>query len=230
VFGAAIVGAAAGMAYAVRGRSSSVLGPSVWRGSQSKPAVALTFDDGPSESTPELLELLTRFGISATFFQCGMNVRRLPRIAASVARAGHEVANHSHTHRYLCFRSASAILEEFSRAQEAIQTATGIAPALMRPPYGVRWFGFDAMQRRLGLLGVMWTVIGRDWRLPGSAVAAHILRAVANGAIICLHDGRELRVKPDTRSTLEAVRLIVPELKDRGLQFETVSQLLCPMN
>jgi peptidoglycan/xylan/chitin deacetylase (PgdA/CDA1 family) len=76
----------------------------------------------------------------------------------------------------------------------------------------------------------MWTVIGRDWKLRGEAVAARILRATGNGAILCLHDGRELQAQPDIRATIEAVRRIVPALQDRGFQFETVSKLICPTN
>src|SRR5215469_11129473 len=93
------VSAAAGfLTWAVRGRSSEVFGPSVWRGPRDRRAVALTFDDGPSESTPRILEILERHQVPATFFQIGANVERLPAVARSVAEAGHTVGNHSHTH------------------------------------------------------------------------------------------------------------------------------------
>src|SRR5580658_2975401 len=101
--GAAGVLATAGLlGHAVRGRTSTFFGPSVYRGNRSRPAIALTFDDGPSESTPELLELLHGLGVQATFFQCGANVRRLPGIAREVIAAGHEIGNHSDTHPYFC--------------------------------------------------------------------------------------------------------------------------------
>src|SRR5579863_2803349 len=91
--------AAAGfMAWAVRGRSARVLAPSFWRGPAGRRAVALTFDDGPSESTPEILEILDHYKVPATFFQIGANVKRLPEIARAVREAGHEIGNHSHTH------------------------------------------------------------------------------------------------------------------------------------
>ena len=78
--------AAAGvMAYGVRGRSSTLFGPSVWHGDREPAAIALTFDDGPSESTPELLEILARHGVRATFFECGVHVRQA---AAGRARGG----------------------------------------------------------------------------------------------------------------------------------------------
>jgi peptidoglycan/xylan/chitin deacetylase (PgdA/CDA1 family) len=76
----------------------------------------------------------------------------------------------------------------------------------------------------------MWTAIGYDWKLKADAVAAGLLSRVQNGAILCLHDGRELRAKPDIGVTVEAVQRLVPLLLDRGYTFETVSRLLCPTN
>jgi peptidoglycan/xylan/chitin deacetylase (PgdA/CDA1 family) len=218
------------LAYGVRGRSSSLFGPSVWRGPADRRALALTFDDGPSESTPRLLELLERHGARATFFQCGANVRRLPRIAGEVARGGHEVGNHSDSHPRFYFRSASFIRGELARAQAAIAEAAGVAPVLCRIPYGARWFGLRAAQRSLGLLGVMWTAIGLDWKLPPAAVASRLARRAVNGAILCLHDGRATQPGPDIGPTLEAVRRLLPELQSRGFQFRTVSDLICPQN
>jgi peptidoglycan/xylan/chitin deacetylase (PgdA/CDA1 family) len=82
------------------------------------------------------------------------------------------------------------------------------------------------MQKRLGLLGVMWTVIGRDWVLPAHRIAARVLRKASPGGIICLHDGRGIQPKPDISEMLTALKEIVPVLKDRGYGFETVSELL----
>lgn len=216
------------MAYGVRGRSSRIFGPSVYRGPRDRRSIALTFDDGPSESTPQILSVLSQYGVSATFFQCGANIRRLPAIASDVMAADHEIGNHSDTHPAFYLRSAEFIYDEFEAAQRTIEGVLGIAPTLMRAPLGARWFGFDRMQRRLGLLGVMWTTIGRDWKLNSRQVAKRVLRSVQNGAIICLHDGRELQRNPDIRSTVNAVRQIVPALLDHGYTFQTVSQLLCP--
>jgi peptidoglycan/xylan/chitin deacetylase (PgdA/CDA1 family) len=229
VGGAACV-AAGLMTYGVRSRSSRLFAPSVWRGRRERQAIALTFDDGPSESTPPLLELLEREGVRATFFQCGANVRRLAGIARAVAEAGHEIGNHSDSHARFYLRSAAFMEAEMTRAQETIQQATGRTPALLRVPYGVRWIGLGRAQRRLGLLGVMWTAIGLDWKRSAGAITARLLRAASNGAIFCLHDGRELQPRPEIGETLESVRRLIPELRARGFQFETVSQILCPMN
>jgi peptidoglycan/xylan/chitin deacetylase (PgdA/CDA1 family) len=227
--GAAVVSASAGvLAYAVRVPSSSLLAPSIYKGSADRPAIALTFDDGPSESTPELLEILARHRVPATFFQCGANVRRLPEIARQVASRGHEIGNHTDTHPKLYFQSPRFIHAELARAQETIEQSTGIRPRLFRPPYGARWFGLRPAQQRLGLLGVMWTTLALDWKWPEPRVIQRLLNGSGNGAIFCLHDGRGLEPKPDVRATLGALRAVLPKLMEQGFHFEKVTDILCP--
>jgi len=227
---AAFCGAGALMAYGVRGRSATLFAPSVYRGPASRRSMALTFDDGPSESTPLLLEVLSNHDVSATFFQCGANVRRLPEIAREVVRHGHEVGNHSDTHPKFYFRRAEFISNELTRAQGAIAETTGVEPALYRAPFGIRWPGMGVAQDRLRLLGVMWTVIGRDWKLDTPEIVQRVARHAGNGAIICLHDGRELEARPVVEPTIEAVRRLIPMLLAQGYRFQTVSQLICPTN
>ncbi len=230
----ALIGSAAGvlasaagtMAYAVRGRSSRILAPSVYHGNRSKRTIALTFDDGPSESTPALLEILAEHSVPATFFMCGKNVRRLPQIARQVASAGHEIGNHTDSHPRMSFRSPEFIYSELAMAQETIRQVTSRNPSLFRAPYGVRWLGLKSAQSRLSLMGVMWTVIGNDWRWPARRISRLLLQRASNGAILCLHDGRTTRRAPDIRPTLDAVAYVIPILKERGFQFETVSRIL----
>jgi len=224
-----VVSAAAVMAWAVRGRSSSLLGSFAWRGPNTRRAIALTFDDGPSESTPRLLELLERHGARATFFLSGHHVRRLPHVARQVVRGGHEIGNHTDTHEALYLRSPLFILEQISRAQASILDVTGLAPRLFRPPLGARWFGMRDALNKLGLKGVMWTEIARDWTLDGASVAERLQARATPGAIFCFHDGRELRHNPDIGSTLEALELLLPRWAAAGYEFLTVSELLCPL-
>jgi peptidoglycan-N-acetylglucosamine deacetylase len=227
---AGVGAASAFMAWAVRGRSATVLAPSFWRGPRDRRSVALTFDDGPSEGTPEILAILDRYRVPATFFQCGMNVERLPAIARAVHQAGHLIGNHSYAHPLFCFRSPAFMHDDLRRAQDSIERHAGARPVWFRPPFGVRWFGMGGVQRRLNLTGVMWTVIGYDWSRKADAVVRWVAARVSNGAILCLHDGRELRARPDIRATVEAVRRLVPLLLEQGYTFETVSRLLCPTN
>ena len=225
---AGILAAGGFLAYAVRGRAAGVFGPSVYHGDRTRPSLALTFDDGPSESTPALLELLAEHDVPATFFMCGKNVERLPHIARDVFLEGHQVGNHSDTHPYFHLQSPESIYRELARAQEIIAKHAGDRPLLFRAPYGVRWFGLRKAQRELDLLGVMWSVLGRDWKWPAPRIARLLVDRPVNGDIICLHDGRGIRQNPDIRPTLDALEFAIPEMKRRGFQFETVSELLCP--
>ena len=218
--------AVGGMAWSVRGRSSQIFGPSVWRGRPGRRAIALTFDDGPSPATPQILAILAEYGVAATFFQCGENVGRAPELSRAVCEGPHEIGNHSQTHPNLALRNEAYIVDEFARAQNAIAEATSRTPTLMRPPFGVRWFGFRRMQDHLNLTGVMWTVIGRDWKLDAHAIAGRVLANTADGSIVCLHDGRGTLRNPDVSTTVEALRRIVPALLAKGYHFETVSQFI----
>jgi len=227
--GAAAISASAGvLAYAVRVPSCTMLAPSVCKGATTRAAIALTFDDGPSESTPELLEILGGYGVPATFFQCGANVRRLPQVAREVVAAGHEIGNHTETHPILCFKSTDFIFHQLAAAEMTIEQATGVRPRLFRAPFGVRWFGLRQAQQRLGLTGVMWTTIALDWKWPEHRVIPRLLNGAANGAIFCLHDGRRLQPQPDISVTLRTVREVLPKLMERGFHFERLTEILCP--
>ncbi len=228
--GAGVCAAAGFLAWAARGRSASVFAPSVWRGPRNRRAIGLTFDDGPSEDTPRLLEILDRYQVPATFFQVGVNVKRLPAVAREIRQAGHAIGNHSYTHPLLSLRGGWFMEQELRLAQDVIEEHTGERPQWFRAPYGVRWFGLGAVQRRLGLMGVMWTVIGYDWKLRADAIVKRVAGAISNGAIVCLHDARELRVRPEIGETVEAVRRLVPLLRDQGYTFETIGRLICPTN
>lgn len=222
--------------YGIKGRSSQLLGRSVFRGAGRRRSVALTFDDGPSEGTAELLRYLAGEGIRASFFQCGANAQRLPAEARAVSEAGHEIGNHTWSHPRLCprlsrspnFLSRARIFGELERTQGLLEQLHGEPPRLFRAPYGLRWIGLAAAQRRLGLLGVMWTAIGHDWEWRAEKIAAFVLARIEPGAIVCLHDGRDVRSGVDLSEMLSALRLIVPSLKNGGYTFETVSELLLP--
>jgi peptidoglycan-N-acetylglucosamine deacetylase len=224
--GAVMGGLSAAAAYGSVSKSSQLFGPTVYRGSGQTRTIALTFDDGPSEGTLPLLEYLSNENVFATFFQCGKNVWRRPDIAGEVAAAGHQLGNHSYSHPNLVLKSANFIDREFTEAQKIISFETGLVPMVLRPPYGFRWAGLSAVQQKLSLLNVLWTVIGNDWRWPAERIQRHVLKRATPGGIICLHDGRETQRDPDISETLKALRTIVPALKDQGYEFLVISDLL----
>lgn len=224
------------LVHGARSRTSQLFAPSIHRGDANQPNIALTFDDGPSEATPLLLDYLAEQQIPATFFQCGLNVRRLPEIARRVHAEGHELGNHTWSHIRLCprlgfklnLRSPAEIDSEIARTQNVIAETTGFIPRLFRPPYGLRWFGLRAALRRLELTSVMWTCIARDWEFDAAQITGLVLEETVPGAILCLHDGRDIRPAPDLSEMLAALRVLVPALKNRGYIFRTVSRLSVP--
>lgn len=198
----------------------------VARGNRSRRALALTFDDGPSESTPLVLDLLARHAARATFFQCGANVRRLPHVARAVAAAGHEAGNHTDSHPLLLFRGRAFVRQELRRAQDAIGEATGCRPALFRPPYGAFGFSLPPVLRELRLQNVLWSTIANDWTLPAPGILGRLRRGATPGAILCLHDGRATRPNPDISAMLEALAAALIEWRGAGFELLTLSELL----
>src|SRR6516165_577456 len=125
-----------------------------------------------------------------------VNAARPSSIVEEVASAVHEIGNHSYTHARFDFKSPDFIYNEMELAQETIRKTTGSNPSYFRAPYGVRWFGLRRAQQRLGLTGVMWTVIGRDWTLSAPSVTRRLLDGASNGGILCLQDGRTILPHP----------------------------------
>lgn len=153
--------------------------------------VALTFDDGPDpRSTPDFLTLLDERGVRATFFMLGSMVAAAPQLAAEVAAAGHEIGVHGWGHRCALLRGPKALYEELQRARDTIEAATGVAPCLFRPPYGVLNSGALIAARRLGMQTVLWSCWGREWtrNATASSVSQTLRRDLVGGATVLLHD------------------------------------------
>ncbi len=208
---------------------SWLYGPVFWHARTTERVVALTFDDGPCHPyTEQLLGILDREGIRATFFQVGNNVRREPNLAAEVA-SHHVVGNHTFTHPHLTWSRTRRVREELERGQEAIQGATGTLPTIFRVPHG--WYGPQVISTaaEFGLRCVGWSVMAWDWnRLPADTIRRRILRGARPGGITLLHDGQDTDAFPeaDRSRTIAAVPHIIRALKESGYSFATVPELM----
>jgi peptidoglycan-N-acetylglucosamine deacetylase len=228
---AAGIGLAAGglMVYEWLSPRSWLYGPVFWRSRTEERIIALTFDDGPCHPyTNQLMEILDRAGIRATFFMPGHNVRREPRLAAEVA-SRHVVGNHTFTHPRLAWSRTRRVREELERGQEAIQGATGTLPTVFRVPHG--WYGPQVISTaaELGLRCVGWSVMAWDWnRPPADTIRRRILRGAGPGGITLLHDGQDTDAFPkaDRSRTIAAVPQIIRTLRDGGYSFATVPELI----
>jgi len=172
--------------------------------------VALTFDDGPTERTPDLLAALRAARARATLFNVGENAAHRPNLVRAQRRAGMWIGNHSHTHPHLTALAEPAAFEEIARAQRVLRQITGRSPVLFRPPFGDTDDGVGAAAARLGLRQVLWTVDTRDWDGAGTADIVAAAETVEPGGIVLMHDGY--------RATVEAVPRIVRLLAERGLR------------
>jgi peptidoglycan/xylan/chitin deacetylase (PgdA/CDA1 family) len=171
--------------------------------------VGLTYDDGPSATTPQLLAALRVNHLRATFFNQGNNSLDRPEQVKAELRAGMWVGNHTFTHPHLPQIGAPAAFQEISSTQWVLRDITGREPTLFRPPFGETDDQVRAAEARIGVLEVLWTVDSQDWNGATSdaiAAAAHTLQP---GGIILMHDW------PPT--TIDAVPLIAKDLAARGL-------------
>ncbi|HET9893911.1 MAG TPA: polysaccharide deacetylase family protein [Streptosporangiaceae bacterium] len=183
--------------------------------------VALTFDDGPDQETTSLfLDLLARCGVRATFFLLGSRVAMMPRIAALIADAGHEVGVHGWEHRYLILRGPLAVYDDLARTAEVIARATGKAPSLFRPPYGVLSGPSILAAGRLGLTPVLWSCWGREWT-PGATpytVFTTTLAGLKGGATVLLHDSDCTSPAGSAIAALGALPMLLDEIGRRNLR------------
>jgi peptidoglycan-N-acetylglucosamine deacetylase len=180
--------------------------------------VALTIDDGPSPVyTPQILQILSRYGVTASFSMIGRNAAAFPGVAREVAAAGHLVVNHTWNHYNLGYMPAVAVPDEISRATDAIHAATGERPSMFRAPYGVWPPAVFSYCARAGLTPLAWSVDPRDWSRPGVGVIVRgILAGTRTGSIILEHDGGG-----DRSQTVAALDIWLPRLLDAGYQFTT---------
>lgn len=192
-------------------------------GSRDRREIALTFDDGPDPAhTPALLDALAELGAPATFFLLGSAVDRHPELAARIAREGHEIGNHTYSHRYLPLARSRSVAGELAAADASIARATGVVPALARPPYGGRSPSTVRAFTRAGKRVVLWDVNSFDWKgACAEDIANRVLSRVRPGSVVLLHEARA-----GGERTVEAVRLLVPELRARGYELVTTSRAL----
>ena len=183
--------------------------------------IAMTYDDGPHpQNTPRLLDMLAKRNIKATFYVIGRSVNLHPGVLRRTVAEGHEIGNHSQTHRLLSKLGDTAVRKEMQQCQDAIVRAAGVRPRTMRPPYG----GLLQRQRQLihdefGYPTILWSVDPLDWKRPGpSVVASRILSNTTAGGIVLAHDLHS--------QTVDAMPATLDGLLKRGFKFVTVSQLI----
>ena len=196
------------------------------RQSADKSVLALTFDDGPSPWTIEILDLLAEHGARATFFVLGASIGGSESTLRRAIAEGHQLGLHSWSHPHLPDLSPGEVRDEMFRTQAAIERATATVAHFWRPPY----FEADEHVRRAltgtELIEVGCTIAPEDWHWPALETAAYVIERLEPGAIVDLHDGRpESSASDPTRTaTVAALELILAELDKRDLRSAPVSE------
>ncbi len=185
--------------------------------------IALTFDDGPhGKYTDIILDILKENDVKATFFVIGENAAIYPEKVKRIHDEGHEIGNHTFKHVYISECSADRISKELKDTDDAIFAASGIRPKIFRPPGGCYNEKSISHVKKLGYDCILWSIDTRDWALPGTEkVISTVMNETAGGDIILFHDFNQ-KGSP----TPEAVRKLIPMLKEKGYSFVTVSELL----
>lgn len=180
-----------------------------------KPSIALTFDDGPSKYTNDIIELLKRHDARATFFVIGNKVKLYQKTIQKMTSYGNEIGNHSYNHKWLTKVTDDELVNQINKTQNIIQEITGKSPTLFRPTYGsINQHLRDKMKLEI----VMWTVDTSDWKTTNSKlIAKRALNSIKEDDIILMHDTH--------KQTYEALKIMIPKLKEKGYQFVTVSEL-----
>jgi peptidoglycan/xylan/chitin deacetylase (PgdA/CDA1 family) len=199
-----------------------------------KKVVALTFDDGPSPIwTPQILDVLKKSNVKATFFMIGMHVKKYPQVAQRVAQEGHEIGNHSLSHHVLLYYTKEELKKEILANEAMIKDVTGQKTILFRPPKAWLTKREKKKIRDLGYKVVLWTLNSKDWvTFDDKYIIRYILKNIRPGDIILFHDsGGTFSIEGgDRHETVSAISRLAEKLKEKGYKFVTVSELLAMEN
>jgi peptidoglycan-N-acetylglucosamine deacetylase len=199
------------------------VGHIVWEIQTNEKVVALTFDDGPHPKyTGQILDLLNQYGAKATFFLVGEHAEKNPQVVYRMYGDGHEIANHTYTHPFT--KSVPKIMKEIKQTNDTLFSITGYSPNLFRPVEGQYTDQLVDEVVKEGYKIVMWSwhQDTEDWKDPGvNKIVNKVLNGIEEGNIVLFHDGGGNR-----EQTVKALEIILPELKEQGYKFITVTEML----
>ncbi len=180
--------------------------------------VALTFDDGPDPTwTPQVLDILDRYHVKATFFVLGAQVAKHPELARAIVERGHSIANHTWHHPNLTTLSQQNLVDELSGTSNVIRDATGQVVSCARPPSGETNAHVNNTIAELGMRPALWSVDTRDWTRPGTGAIVRSALSVRGDGVVLMHDGGG-----DRSQTVAALPAIIEGLQATGVSLTRV--------
>jgi peptidoglycan-N-acetylglucosamine deacetylase len=187
--------------------------------------VALTYDDGPYPPyTKQILDVLFRYQVKATFFEIGRNIEKHPEIVPMIIAGGNELANHSYYHKDMIFKPREYLLSEIEKTDKLLlELGVKQESISFRPPWGRRFVVLSYLLSKMQKKLIMWDVDSQDYEktLTAEDIANRVINNVRSGSIVVMHDGGGDRSK-----TVAATDRIVKVLQSKGYSFKTVSELL----
>lgn len=199
-------------------RTYQVFGELIYRVATEEKVVALTFDDGPTENTAQILEALEERDISATFYVVGERLNEQPDLGREIVEAGHALQNHSYTHKRMVLKSPGFVKKEIEQTDAAIREVGYEGVIDFRPPYGKKLFVLPWYLQKVGKRSILWDVEVSSEQ-SAESLASEVIAATKPGSIILLHPMYN-------QSDLEAIPLVVDALREDGYRFVTVPELL----
>lgn len=183
--------------------------------------LALTFDDG-HKYPDQVFQKLEQYNIKATFFLCGNCIEKNLEIYRKIYKAGHEIGNHSYNHPHMAELSKEEVLSELKQTQQLMRKITdeGEEPGLFRFPYGSKNETVLRFVEKQGFIPVSWTVDSKDWTgISAEEICNNIMKSehLGHGAIILMHTSGA--------HTVEALDLLIPQLRKRGYEIVKISEL-----
>lgn len=201
------------------------------RGRDDEKLIALTFDDGPDEDfTPQILDILKKYNVKATFFVMGQKVGWSPEIVKRQHAEGHEIGNHTFTHINVSKIGYTQIEKEITQTQQIVKDIIGQEPKIFRPPYRAISKNMCDIVQDKNMNIVLWSNLDpRDWSNPGVySICNAIVSKVQNGSIILLHDYNSVRNSKS--QTIQALDVFIPQLQEKGFKFVTISEMIEHLN
>ncbi len=196
----------------------------LFHGDRTRPAIALTFDDGPHpHDTPRVLDALARHGVRATFFLLGHSAEKHPQLVRRIYEDGHQPALHGYRHLPFPLENASTLKGHLIQSRNAIARACGISPnpiRCVRPPYGLFTARTLSLLNEWGYRLVLWDTMPLHFLQPLRRTVTQILAGIAPGSILVLHDGKGHGAK-----AADILEIVLPQLKAKGFEFVTIDQI-----
>lgn len=185
--------------------------------------IALTYDDGPNPPyTNQLLDLLQRHQIKATFFVVGKAIEKHPETVRLLLSNGHEIGNHSYSHKPLIFEKPGFIWSEIEKTDQILRQLGVKQEIHFRAPYGRKLIALPYFLAKLRKKNILWDIDSKDYEASNPEdIETYVLDQVHPGSIILMHDGGG-----DRWRTVVATEKLIEKLKEKGYTFKTVSELM----